>query len=261
MHAAKKAKKPKALQIAVLFFVIVGLLILLSLLVKAVLIVTRSHFDGQHQFVLQVDENKSTSMVVIFAPDTHTISLLTLSGVDAAHSALTTIGLPVDATMHSVIEGGSTSDIVGRVLSSSSDTLNILDRIKLFIFSKTVADEDIAAKSIQLPLPESLDTTVAQLTTDHTLYKEAMTVAIVNGSGISGLGNATAKLLTHIGANVISVTTADKEQRLSSISYTGEKTYTVSRLGKIFDIVPTVTTKAGIADVIVTIGQDKQAAL
>ena len=254
MRTAKKHNSSKTLQIAFIFFVVVGLLIGLSLIVKVGIIVSRSRFDGQHQFILQVNERSGQGELIVFSPDTHTISLLTLTGSDVSTSAVRTLQLPVDG----VVNDARTSDIGSLLLGmSDKDTINILDRIRLFVFDKTVAGDNIAEKSIHLPADQVELDSLSQLTTDQTLYKEAMTISVVNGSGVSGLGNAVAKVLTHVGANVISVTTADDTQKSSHIVYTGNKTYTVNRLSRIFKITPTMTTKAGIADITLIIGEDK----
>lgn len=263
MRKAQKERRSKALQIALLFGVIVVLLIGLSLLVKLGLLIHQSHFDAQHQFIIQVNQTSSASNIVIFSPDTHTIAILALTGRDAGTSAVRTIQLPVDAIVTSDLSGEKGSSLIHRVLIASAgrSTLNILDKLKLLAFSQTVSDDQLATKTLSLPTSQAaIDAATSSIAIDQTLYKDGMTIAIVNGSGVAGLGNTVAKILGHIGANVISVTTADKDVSTSSLVYTGSKTYTVNRLAHIFRILPVSTTKAGIADMTLTIGKDKTTA-
>lgn len=260
MKTAKKPRKSKALFVALLFGVVVMLLISLSLLIKLGVVFAASKFDSQHQFVLQVKESNSKSDIIIFSPDIHQIALITLNGSQAGSPAIKTIQLPIDAVI-SQDEAGEQSDrLIHRVLAGKNimSNLNPFDRIKLLAFSQTVADDDMTTKQISLPVNAvTIDNTITTLATDQTLYKEGMTIAIVNGSGVSGLGNTLAKLLTHIGGNVISVTTADADVSQTALVYTGKKSYTVKRLEEIFGIVGKSTEKAGIADMTITIGKDK----
>lgn len=259
MHTAKKQRKSKALLIALLFGVVVLLLIGLSLLVKLGVLFAQSKFDSMHQFILQVKENNTTSDVIIFDPDTHKINILTMIGNGANASASKTVQLPIDAIV-TRDASEETSGLIHRVLVGKNilSNLNIFDRLRLLAFSQTVADEDITTKKITLPVTSTtIDNTITSLATDETLYKEGMTIAIVNGSGVSGLGTALAKLLTHIGGNVISVTTADTDVSVTSLLYTGKKSYTAKRLEEIFAVTGTSTDKSNIADMTLTIGKNK----
>lgn len=258
-NTKSQKQSSKTLQVALLFVTVVGFLIGFSLLVKIGILISKSKFDGLHQFVIQVEGHDHTA-AIIFSPDTHKITVLTLVGSTATASLTKSLQLPVDATVQDDSFGSSPDDFIHRALISGwgKSTLNQLDKLKLILFSQTVASDDITTKQLSLsPSDLSFDNTLTSLATDQTLYKEAQTIAVVNGSGISGVGNTVAKLLTHVGANVISVTTADKEETTSSIVYTGDKTYTVQRLSHIFSIEPINTTTASIADITVTIGKDK----
>src|SRR6478752_1423793 len=88
--------KSKSLQIALVFGIVVALFIGLSLLVKIGILISKSRFDGQHQFVIQVKEHGKTEAIVL-SPDIHKIVVLILEGSDGTTSLTKSIQLPVDA--------------------------------------------------------------------------------------------------------------------------------------------------------------------
>ncbi len=109
-------------------------------------------------------------------------------------------------------------------------------------------------KEVTYPLDASSQKVVTQLLTDQTLYREGYSISVVNAAGVSGLGTQVANLLSHMGGNVVSVTTADKEQETSTISYIGQETYTVKRLQKVLQFPLTKMTTSGLSDIVVTVG-------
>lgn len=249
---------PKGLQIALIFGLVVALLIGLSLIVKVGILISKSQFDGLHQFVIQVKGDKENT-AIIFSPDTHKIAILRLKGQMTNVSLLQSVALPQDGIIIENDEENTPDAFIHDVLTQGGkqSSLNQLDKIKLLLFSQTVTSDSINTQTLTLPLTTSSENALITLATDQTLYKEAQTIAVVNGSGISGVGNMVATLLTHVGANVISVTTADEDTNTSSLVYTGDKTYTVKRLSHIFDMSPVYVSNTGIADITITIGKDK----
>lgn len=255
----KKQHNEKTLRLALFFTIIVGVCIVISLGIKAGLVFARSHFDGQHQFIMQIDQSSQKSDVLIFNPDSRGIAILALSGKDAGMSAQQTIQLPIDATLHAQIPETDDQGFVHSILTSwEKNDLNFFDKIKLLLFTQTVTNDNITTIQIHLPADNlNFDSTLTNVATDKILYKEGVTIAIVNGSNVAGLGNKIAKLLTHIGANVISVTTADKTQNNSTLIYTGAQSYTLSRLTHIFHLSPILEKRINIAQITLTIGTDQ----
>lgn len=260
MHNRKKLKQSKATRIAFAFCGIVITLILLALIGKLGILISESHFDANHQFIVQVKQTGGKSDVVIFAPDAHTISIITLIGKNAERSAIQTIQVPVDATVGNVPFNEEDNNFISHLLFSSllhdRSTLTSLDALRLLLFSQSVGA--ITRKSIQLPTDtNNIDSTVTPFATDQTMYKQGFTIAIINASGVSGVGNTIAKLLTHIGGDVISVTTAQIDNPDSKLVYAGKMSYSVTRLSGIFAIPSIQTSNPSIADITITIGEDK----
>jgi len=259
MRISKKERKSKALFVALIFVVVVILLILFSLLIKLGLLISRSRFDSTHQFIMQVRQSVFKSDVVIFAPDAHAITILALTGQDAGKTALQTIQVPVDALSQDGIDETDPA-FVRKLLFNSmfhgKSTVTLLDEIRLFLFYQS--SPSMSVKYIHLPEAEgSIDSVISSIGVDQTLFKEGDTIAIVNGTGISGFGNTVAKVLSHIGANVISVTTAPKDESTSSILSGSKKSYTLSRIEKIFGIDSLQSSRPEIADITIVIGADK----
>jgi len=254
-RSAQKKSKTKTLQIAVLFTVVVVLIIGISLIIKVCLLFSRSTFDSTHQYIFQINHSQERSSVIIFDPDTQKIALLHLHGSDANAPLAQTLHIPADSKIDEIQDKSISHDGIHELLIDGHQ-LNIIDKLKLLLYSQTVASEDIHTIDVFLPLTSSTDGLLTPFLTDQSMYKEGVSIAIINGSGIAGLGNNTAAILEHIGANVISVTTADKESPTSSLVYTGEKKYTVSRIEKILSLHAQSISTQHIATITITLGAD-----
>lgn len=254
-------KKTKTLQIAGLFIIIVIVLVGLALLIKLVILFSKSTFDSTHQYVLQMIHGSDKSSIVIFDPDTHSISLIRIKGDQANKPVSLTLQIPTDAVGRQESDETQPQDDIHHLLFAPNSTINSIDKIKLLLFAQTVASEDIHTTQIILPLDSQQSNSFLPLLQDESLYKEAASIAIINGSGIVGLGSTTAALLEHIGANVISVTTADQNMTTSSLVYTGEKTYTVKRLEKIFSLPAQKIDGVRIATITLTLGSNAKGKL
>ena len=97
---------------------------------------------------------------------------------------------------------------------------------------------------------------VSELFIDPTIQEEKVTIEIINATGRSGLGQRLERLLSHIGGNVIAVTTSSKRMKISSVTYFGDKTYTLSRIHLILKIPLVYTEKSQLADITIVIGDD-----
>lgn len=242
------------------FAVFIGLLFLLLILgataIKVFLLFSRSTFDGKHQFVIEVQEPNRLRFVV-FNPDSHTINTLLVDGVVSQKTPLN-LGVPVDAV---VIAGSDIlpSELPQNMLFSSSirSTATIIDAVNLFVFTHVAHISTTTAQRVYLANAMSAPSISPRLFLDVTIYKEGESVAIINGTGIAGLGNKIARLLTNVGANVISVTTADTPSEASSVAYTGQSTYSATRFAHILHLPLVHLSGASVSDITITVGTDK----
>ncbi|HET9946947.1 MAG TPA: LytR C-terminal domain-containing protein [Patescibacteria group bacterium] len=257
MRSSARTSSFHSRQVAIFAAIAVVLFIIFSLVIKTVKIVLASTFDGQHQYILQAIE-QDKSVLISFTPDTKSMTIVTLSGNNAGQSAEKTIGVPVDAQIE--VPSQDPKDIPNHLpfFGSIGSSFTQFDSIRLSLFAKTVNADNITTKYISLPQDvSSIDTTLTSLFTDQALYKEGKTVAIINAGGVSGGGNQIARMLGHIGCNVISVTTADSDSDVSKLLYTGAPSYSLSRFQRIFHIVGQKVDSQQIADITVIIGKDK----
>ena len=101
-----------------------------------------------------------------------------------------------------------------------------------------------------------IDQAIAGMFYDPTMVSENAGVEIINASGVFGVGNSLARIISNIGGHVIVVRNSSKTEKKSSITYTGEKGYTLSRISKLTGVTPELYSKDQLADITFTIGKD-----
>jgi hypothetical protein len=98
---------------------------------------------------------------------------------------------------------------------------------------------------------------ITQTLTDTDIASESVSIQIINATNISGVGQRLGKVLTNMGANVVDVSSAQTMQKKTTIAYYGEQSYTLGRLQKILAVKATKLTRQPIANIVITIGTDK----
>lgn len=255
-----RTKNGSNLKLAGLFIVIVLGLILISGLFKLLLIIKESKFDGSHNFIVSFVE-KNRTQVVSFSPQSRTISILDIES--KYNNALAkTLEVPIDGiiNLQTSDENNISSALLKSAFSfgSSLKKITILDAFRLFLFYKTVPQNNIYKRQLSSDLNDAQKSTVISLSmTDTAVYQENQAIQVINASDVPGIGSRLATLVTNIGGNVVLVSTLDKTVQNSKIVYFGKESYTVKKMSSYLGISPENSTQRGVADVIITIGTDK----
>ena len=247
------SKPSTTLKVAGIFICIVVLLIVFSLCIKVWLLFSKSQFDGQHQYIVHLTDGSDHTHFIFFNPDVPKIEVLAIDGSITSETILSNI--PSDAKLDMIFSEDSLQDSIHTTLVKAKN-INFIDKLRLLLFAQTIAKDDIHMTHLKLPVTSSEEEDTKNIAVDQSLYKEGVSIAVVNASGFAGLGNTTATMLEEIGANVISVTTADQENETSSLVNTGEATYTLRRLTHIFSINPKMISKQQLATITIILGKD-----
>lgn len=256
--SARRTRQSNTVGIAIFIGSLIGLLIFTALIIRLVLLIHRSTFDWKSQFVVAVKRNSSAEFVV-FNPDDKSIKTLVVSG-NIPNNLEIGLALPVDAIIRPDEDVVSITDITDALAfhrNKMHTSLTQIDAINLFIFSHMVDSKKIISETIFLKDIDANDQLLTKILTDNRIYKEGKSIAVINATDISGLGTTISKLLTHMGGNVVSVTTADKPSISSSIGYTGDPSYTVTRLSQVLHFPLVHLSGIAISDITVTLGTDK----
>ena len=260
---SRKKQAAKNLKLAAVFVLLVLGLIFLSLFVKTLFIINGSRFDGLHKFNIEFAGKNKVSLVS-FSPQAKSISILNIKkNKDQNSNFAKSYGIIIDGKI-SLKNDLSNNNISATLIKSifpfesSLKDLTIVDLIRLFLFSRTVSQNFIYERELLDQYSQAQKSTLISLTfTDPQIYQENQNIEIVNATGIYGLGGRLAALINNLGGNVVLVESNDKEINNSKIIYSGEKTYTVKRLGEYLGFSLEKTDKKGIADVIIIVGKDK----
>ncbi|MDO8583000.1 MAG: LytR C-terminal domain-containing protein [bacterium] len=249
-------------RIAIFFFILLAFFVAISILFKLILVVKAGQFDDARRFNLTISNNKD-SRAISLSPQTQKIAVLKLDKNIKSEKAGKFLEIPIDGYINSNILNTNqklSSLFLQAIINYENlqTNLTIIDLLKIAFFAKTVPESSINIKTIPQSLSATdIDKIVGRLVSDELIEKDNQTIQIINATDVGGLGNRLARLITNIGGDVIIVATSDKSQKESTISYIDKKTYTVKRLNKILGYEIIQAGNSVIADVTITIGEDK----
>lgn len=268
---------------AFIFCLLVFFLVVISIISKLILFIADSSFDGKHNFTVMLYESdiknqnaQSKTMIVSFAPDIQSISVLEVRGDTKQSDLGKTLEIPIDGTMifsHGDNFFNGQRDKIESMLQKAifkrqdvNTKLTIIDLARLWFFTRSIPEQSIVSKELVLspegasPSEELIDKISSQFFVDYTLSTEKVSIQIINGTDVLGLGNRLARLVSNMGGNVVSVSTADKGLDTSEILYL-ENTYTLNRLSKILGFKTSKMTEMAISDITIKIGKDSLSSL
>ncbi len=248
------------LKTALLFFVIVCFVILISLAVRFFVAFKNSSFDGQHQFVLLVRSDNNKGMLALFQPNSSfSVMVVPLSNINNQNiSADLHIG--IDGSVRGNIDKiANKSDVKSIIFNSifhlqqQGSHVTWLDLMRLWFIANTTPVVFMPVD--KLPQDNIVGTMGLQLFIDSGIQKDNQTVQIINSTPQPGLGTRMASELTNMGADVIDVRSSPTEVEHSVINY-DKISYTVTRLERILQMPAMLTNNPGIADIQIIIGAD-----
>src|SRR5258708_1316066 len=226
-----------------LYATVVFVLIIISLTVKAIFILQQSRVDPAHEFILAVIQQRHVKEIVAFHPETPTLSILLIQDSAVSYDMLAKIyGITTDGYIETNGEpqGADLTAFLWQSLlhtGTGESNLTILDKIRLMLLAKNVVTNNKTSQQLFLTKQTSdTNTMISTALTDQELASENISIEVVNATGVSGLGQRLGKVLTNLGANVVDVTSAAKEQPRTTLAYFGDESYTTDRLQKFLGI-------------------------
>lgn len=248
-------------KVAIIFFAFVFIVILVSLIFKGVFILSKSRFDSDNRFTISVSNDKDLK-IISFSPKSQSISVLKIEGEIRTLNINRFLAIVIDSEVKSSlnIQDFRVPDLMFQFLlnyKSIRTNLTIVDVLRLYLFSKTLPINYIYDKKIStLQDASTLDKIISPLFSEELIEKENVSIKIVNGTGVTGLGNRLGRLISNMGGNVIIIASADSTENSSRILYFGKKTYTVEKISKILGFKLNKLDKKAIADIVIVIGKD-----
>lgn len=248
-------------KIAIVFFVFLFFVVGVSLIWKVIFVIRASQFDDSKRFTLSITNGKNLE-VISLNPSSKDVVVFKLNSSISSVEAGRFLEIPIDGfiSQNSLDLNQKVNPLFMNTIFNYSrlkTNLTIIDLFKLAMFMKIIPESSIETKVIGDTTGVELDKIVNHLVSDPLIEMDNQTIQIVNGTGISGLGNRLAKLVTNMGGNVIMVATEDSLIKKSVISYIGQKTYTIERLQKVLGYEAVKDSNNAISDMTIIIGEDK----
>ena len=260
----QEPRKHNSIRTAIIYLLIVGILIIVAIVIRVIFLMFHTSYDGKHQYIVAITRSAKQADIIAFSPDAdeaNKIRVLQVKGVFRPRNLSRQIGIPIDAqidyTQGKEIKLKDTmKDIFFRFhLLPVSEQMNVMDAFRLMLFAGGVKEADIIQKTVILPLSEDAQHQLKNFFQDKTIFSEGLSITVINATGRSGIGNSFGKILSHVGANVIAVDTAETERELTTIEYSGFGGWTIQRLEKLLAIKANKVKKTGFSDIIITIGK------
>ncbi len=255
----------KSLKTFYLYLLIVIILVGISLIIKGIFIIQQSKFDASHDFTIAITKHEKVKEIIAFHPQVPAISVLAIKDNNVPYSALAKdYGITPDGYIQVGDNTPVGTDVTALMWLSVVHTaswqcnVTIFDKARLLLFSKSVTTNNKSIENISLVSQDpSVETTLTNALTNQSIADENISIQIINATDITGFGQRLSRVLTNMGANIVEVSTAQNTQAKSTIQYYGENSYTISRLQKLLGIKAAEISKQPIADIVITIGNDK----
>ncbi|HSX39986.1 MAG TPA: LytR C-terminal domain-containing protein [Candidatus Saccharimonadales bacterium] len=224
--------------------------------------IRRSTFDGANRYTVAVVEKNPVHITLVsFAPKNDTISILDVKGMVPAGGFNAFVDVPVDGYIETrEFDSSDISKELFHVLfhpGGEHSNMTPIDTLRLAVFARGVPAQNVATKTVTTDMDSpTVDKTIGTFFADSTAVAENQRIAVINASGMLGLGNRLARYVTNMGGNVVTVQTAQEDTDQSKISYSGSSSYTARKLSRILHMPLSQTGEKTVADVIITIGKD-----
>lgn len=255
MPRKSRKAKPNNLRVGLLFVSLVVFLIVLSLFGKMILVLKQSKYDGNYPFYLEISSNKERQ-VLSFFPKQSKISILNVQDLNAL------LPVPIEAKITKtpkIATAKNLSSFLTLLLENKDVKTDItsIDIVRLYWLSKTIGSDNIAVSTLPVSSDAAIeDKIIYTLFSDPLIISDDLRIEVVNATGVYGVGNRVARLLSNIGVNVVFVSTADKVEKQSVIFYTDDLGYTAKDLSRILGFEVIQNKQKSISDIKIQIGQD-----
>lgn len=257
-----KIKQANNMKLAGVFVVLVVFLIIFSIFFKTFFLIKNSKFDGSHKFNIAV-VTKNETQIISFSPSNKSITTLLVKEEIDKENIAKSLGIPIDGeifTNDNLTKNNLSVMLLKSALflGNSAKDLTIIDLMRLSLFARTISESSIYEREFSNKFNSAQKSTIISLTfTDPSIYEENQIIGVVNATDVFGLGGKLANLVSHMGGNVVLVSSADKREKTSKIIYSGKLTYTAKKLSSYLNYPLEKKDKKSIYDVIIIIGEDK----
>lgn len=250
----------KTLTLGFLFAAAIILLIVFSFIIKTVILVQKSKFDGYHRFTIGVFGN--TMEVVSFSPQTSSISIVDL-GKTKNMQLLRSLEIPIDAAIYFPTLDFKQNNVISQLWNILlrpgifKKGFTSIDILRLIFFSKALGSKQI--HFVNIPLGSTNNQIQSDIGSDFvypSIVRDGDTIQVVNGTQVSGLASRLSIFISNMGGNVVLVSTDTQNVRDSEIIYSGKSDYTVNKLSKVLGFKKISSITNNIADVTILIGED-----
>lgn len=248
-------------KIALVFFAFLAFIAGISLIFKVIAVVGASRFDDSKRFTLAIANNRNIEIASL-SSNPKNVTVFQLNNLMSPAEAGRFLKIPIDGFISfDLLDLNQKMDsLFAKAIfnyKSLKTNLTIIDLLRLAISARTIPESAINIRKVGGISGSASEGNLSYLVNDILIEKDHQAIQVVNATGVSGLGNRLARLITNMGGNVIIVATENSHQKKSAILYIDKKTYTVERLQKVLGYEAIRKADNAISDITIIIGEDK----
>lgn len=266
MKKSSAGNESRGLKTFYLYTLTVIFVICIALVIKGFFIYQQSKFDPSHDFIIAVGEPKDIRDIIAFHPEVPSIAILQLQDKSISFNSLAKdYGIATDGYIFLPEDQAISTDITAFMWESVLYTgnwqsnLTAIDKIRLMLLAKSVVTNNKSVNQISLnSQAPDIGTIISTALTDQDISSENITIQVINATNVTGLAQRLGRVLTNLGADVVDVSSAQNNQAKSTITYFGSDSYTLDWLQNFYGVKATKQSKQTIANIVITIGTDKQ---
>ncbi|MDQ5900709.1 MAG: LytR protein [Patescibacteria group bacterium] len=259
-HNQAETSSPKnSMRTLILFCIIVFCVLFVALSFRILTLMNEARFHGEHIFFVTIESSNQREIAAI---DTlgKKVTVISVKPQVASNDLKTFLGVFSEGSIKTSSESYSVDRVLSNLLfkkGNISSNLSLYDEFIIWRLSRGMGEDGIKKVEIVKESSEDeIDRELQEVLVDKVISDENKTIGIINSSGVPGQGRRLERAFENVGGNVISVENGESLQKMSSISYYGEKTKTVERLEKIIGTISTKRERQDLSDIIVTLGTD-----
>lgn len=268
MKNKKSTQEGSSLKMLLVYFALVLSLIITAFIFRAVTVINNSNFDGENRFTVALANKGVLKGILSFEPSTSSLSVLKISpefilNIEKMNSRLGLIpdGYIISDSLPGLDKPVSTvmRDLLFQ-FGAERKNITSYDIFQLWYYSTKIPSSTIYTREIgKNTAPQDNDKNIALLFPDDKLASENLSLQIINAAGVTGMGARLERVLSNIGGNIVSIQTAQATQKISKISYFDKQdSYTLIKISRLLPFNIEKMSRQGIADIIITIGEDNK---
>lgn len=249
---------------AIFFGIIVISVLCIALVLRLGVIIGQSKFNSAERFTLGINFSDTKKEILSFDPKKKSVSKIVITGDKNIPSFLKSVAVMVDGEVlvrnkETTPSESPAEQLLSLLFHPQVKLIEITryDLIKSYLYAQFFFSQTIDEAVITYPMDDvESDKIINRLLADNHINEENLSIQIVNGTTMPGVGKRLERIIENMGGNIIAVTSSKEQIKKGSLTFFEKESYTSKKLSKSLSLPAKKTLKRELSDIIITIGED-----